>query len=358
MKRALTFLLGMGLILSMGACSEDPVSIGGSGGEPIGDDWHVWGLYDFTTVGGLEIAIGRANDETPQQVGYDIYADGKSRGSLLAEIRCWHGDYLPEDLNIDEGLLFRDYNGDGLEDIGAPMRSGDILWYIQSEGKFDFAEVEEASAESWKDWHDWGIYRFVTLKDGMTVALSAAGNPGYEVGFNVYADLGPERGALLGSIRWSDGDFSRGFFDLENCLQLEDHNGDGLVDIGVQTRQGDSLWYLRDESRHFAYAETEVGGVDLSLLAGRWKSDDKENPMYYEIDSRGRRYDFSGEDYAISSGLILPAGEEEGHPKYEMIDENGEAHDVFYLLSEKEIRFGAFDHPDESMVQIFHRVNE
>ncbi len=365
MKRAFLILMSLGLLLSQAACSEVPVNSGGMvGEEPIGNDWHVWGIYEFAQVGYLEIAIGKENNEDAQHVGYNIYLDGESRGPLIGEIRCWDGDCLPDDMDMEAALLFNDYNEDGLEDIGAPLRSGDILWYIQEQKEagdvtFIFLEVEEASAETRKDWHDWGIYRFEAFEDGMTIAISAAGNSGYEVGFNIYADLGPERGAQLGSIRWKDGGYERGFFDLDACLLLEDHNEDGLGDLGVKSRQGDILWYLQDESRRFSYAESEISPAagELSFLAGTWRLDDPEYDHYrYEIDPMGRRYEFNIDDF-VSAGLILPAGEEEGYPKYDMIGNSGEEHDSFYLLSEEEICFGDFDHPDPSMVQIYKRTN-
>ncbi len=99
--------------------------------EPVGGDWHVWGIYDFVTVDGIGIAVQPITDEGGLFVGYDLYLDGTSLGAGVGVIRCSDGGFQPGEMDREAFLLFEDYNGDGLTDIGAPLTSGDVLRYLQ-----------------------------------------------------------------------------------------------------------------------------------------------------------------------------------------------------------------------------------
>ncbi len=268
MKKLLSIFLILCMLLLLTACaqkesapdnSSSQPSSSDTGLEPIGDDWHTWGMYEFATVGDVKIAIEKAYNDDNQIVGYNIYADGTSRGELLCEIRCDDVNYLPEEFDCKSPLIFEDYNGDSLTDIGAPLRSGEVIWYTRygsDTAGFDLYELSDV--ESYIDWHDWGVFEFKGFDDGMTIAIATTGESGKEVGFNVFADLGPEVGSDLCNIRFADGGYTLADFDLKDCIVLNDYNSDGLGDIGVKTTNGNIMWYLRDNSRRFNYTETQT----------------------------------------------------------------------------------------------------
>ncbi len=129
MKRLICLAVALLTVLALSACGEDRYQ----DEEPIGGDWHVWGMYDFMTAGELAIAVGKAYNEEKQQIGYDIYADGESQGPLLCSIRCTDGGFAPDELDYSAPLRFEDVNGDGSTDIGAAVKGGDVMWYLQDE---------------------------------------------------------------------------------------------------------------------------------------------------------------------------------------------------------------------------------
>ncbi len=155
MKKALLFILVL-CLLSLISCGapKDPAETKGTEksttapkteAEPeadtegfieVGGDWHVWGLYDFAELDGTDIVIDQVNGDDGRHIGYDIYADGESLGALLCSIRCHDGGFVPEDMDKSDGLVYDDRNGDGKTDIGAPLKSGEILWYAQTESEY------------------------------------------------------------------------------------------------------------------------------------------------------------------------------------------------------------------------------
>ncbi len=165
MKKRITFLFFLCFSGALIGCSKEPVKESVNkllkeyekdSEEEIGGDWHVWGIYDFNQIGDLSIVIDQVNDEKPQHIGYDIYLDGESLGALLCEIRCFDGGYQPEDMDREDYLLIEDYNGDGQEEIGAPLKNGDIMWYVSEKNeygdvRFTFKEVQKAEAVSATD---------------------------------------------------------------------------------------------------------------------------------------------------------------------------------------------------------------
>lgn len=140
MKNLCKYLMILCLLLALTACTNSTYE------EPVGDDWHVWGMYDFVTVGDTTVAIGRAFDDDNRHVGFDIYADGKSQGPLLGELRFSDGERTVEDFDLTDWLVLEDRSGDGLVDIGVKASDGAIIWYLQDEiGGFTFAETEKGA---------------------------------------------------------------------------------------------------------------------------------------------------------------------------------------------------------------------
>ncbi len=272
MKKILIALLALCMLFALTACAVDnnpgdsssapPLSSNTDPEGPIGDDWHVWGMYEFFTVGDVKIATEKVYNDDNQITGYNIYADGKTRGELLGEIRCTDADCLPEDFDPAATLSFEDYNADGITDIGTPLRTGEVMWYVAGADEygtvtFSFAEKGLPSFDAFADWHDWDNFKFYKFDDEMSVAIAKTGEDGKEVGFNVFADLGPERGALLGSLRFADGGYILEDFNLDDCIVLDDYDGNKRGDIGLKTKNGDILWYVQSSAKRFTYKATQ-----------------------------------------------------------------------------------------------------
>ncbi len=140
-KKTLGYIV-MVLRICMTACSNSSHN-----DEDIGGDWHVWGLYSFEKIDDITVAVDQVNDEEGNHIGYDIYMDGDSLGRLLGELRCTDGGYTPRELKQEDYLVFKDFDGDGKEDVGMPLANGDILWYTQYNDEkigtgFEFSQVE------------------------------------------------------------------------------------------------------------------------------------------------------------------------------------------------------------------------
>ncbi len=130
MKRLFSLLLCVCLSLSFEGCEADmPV-------EPVGGDWHVWGIYDFRTIGDLKVAVLRKNNEEGLCTGYEVYHDGSSLGPFIFTIDCADGGYKPGDIDTDASWLMEDHDQDGKTDVGIPIKNGDVMWYLGGESQY------------------------------------------------------------------------------------------------------------------------------------------------------------------------------------------------------------------------------
>ncbi len=125
MQRFLVCFLTVCLVFSLSACFHAP----NDGPDEVGKDWHTWGIYEFARINDLSIAIDPVNNDQGQHIGYDIYRDGQTLGALLGQIRPEDGGFTPADMRREDFLVFRDFDGDGREEIGAPLTNGKTLWY-------------------------------------------------------------------------------------------------------------------------------------------------------------------------------------------------------------------------------------
>ncbi len=150
MKKRFFMIISMCILISFTACSGEVIESDSTvpTDEVIGNDWHVWGLYEFEKVDDIKIAIDQVNNDEGEHIGFDIYQDGDELGALLCQIRAEDGGYELADMDKNTSLLFEDYNNDGLTDIGAPLKNGDAMWYIQNENKeFSYFETQLKSKD-------------------------------------------------------------------------------------------------------------------------------------------------------------------------------------------------------------------
>ncbi len=142
MKKFFCTVLILCILISMSSCFVFKLN---NENDAEGKDWHTWGIYDFTEIDGIQIAIDQINNDENRHIGFDIYMDGEELGSLLCKIRCSDGGYKPDEMEkSSSSLKFEDYNKDGLSDIGAVIKNGDIMWYIQnSEKEFTYFETQQ-----------------------------------------------------------------------------------------------------------------------------------------------------------------------------------------------------------------------
>ncbi len=111
------------------------------------------------------------------------------------------------------------------------------------------------------DWHVTGLYNFYELDD-IGIAVCQAISDGTFVGFEIWQDndntnmSGPSD--YFGDILFADAGYTGDDVVQEEGLYIEDHNGDGLSDIGVAMNDGGICWYVQEKSetsRQFPFAE-------------------------------------------------------------------------------------------------------